>query len=143
MMKRKELAQMYRAHFGKIFFNLSIAGLVAALLVSVAPIVLVFFVWFMMLIIGMLSLFILFFNEGYMAFFTQLTDTLNGLGSDALASVAIALGVVAIVSSVLSVVTWATVSSSEQKGRIIGSVAVLILSVIALIIISIIRGAAQ
>lgn len=142
-MKRKELAQMYRAHFAKIFFNLSIAALVSTFLITVAPVVIVFLVWFLMIIIGMASLFILFFNADYMNFFNQLTETLNGLGSDAFASVSIALGVVAIVASVLSIVTWATVNGNEQRGRIIGSVAVLCLSVAMIIVISAIRGAAQ
>lgn len=141
-MSRKELAQMYRTHFGKIFFNLSIVGLVSMFIINVAPIFIVFLVWFMMVLIGMLSLFILFFNEGYMNFFNQMTETLKGLTSGALTNVTIALGVVALVSSVLSFVVWLTNKDSERKSRVIASLAVLCLTVVTLIVI-LIRGGAQ
>ena len=143
MVSRKELAQMYRTHFGKIFFNLSIAGLVSMFLISVAPIVIVFLVWFLMIIIGMASLFILFFNEGYMSFFNQLTDMLNGVGFETLAPVIIGLGAVAIVSSILSIIFTVTNKGNVQKSRVIVSIAVLCLTVITLIVIFSIRGAAQ
>lgn len=142
-MSRKELAQMYRTHFGKIFFNLSIVGLAAMFIISVAPMVTVFIVWFLMIIIGMASLFILFFNEGFMSLFTQLSDILNGLGFETLAPIVIGLGVVAIAGSVLSIAFTVTNKGNVSKGRLIGSIAVLCLTVIALIVIFSIKGAAQ
>ena len=142
-MSREELMQMYRTHFGSIFFKMSIAGLVLMFLITVAPIVPVFLVWFLMIIIGMASLFILFFNEGYRNFFNQLTDVLNGLGFETLAPVIIGLGVVSVVSSVLSIAFAASSKGNVRKDRIIGSVVVLCLTVIAFIVIFAIRGAIQ
>ena len=142
-MTGKELAQMYRAHFGKIFFNISIAALVSMFLIGVAPMVLVFVAWFLMIIIGMVSLFILFFNEDFRNMFSTLTELLNGLGFDTLAPIVVGLGVVGIVSSVLSIVFTATNKGNVQKDRVIGSIAVLILTVIAMIIIYVIKGGAQ
>ena len=142
-MTGKELAQMYRAHFGKIFFNISIAALVSMFLIGVAPMVLVFVAWFLMIIIGMVSLFILFFNEDFRNMFSTLTELLNGLGFETLAPIVVGLGVVGIVSSVLSIVFTATNKGNVQKDRVIGSIAVLILTVIAMIVIYVIKGGAQ
>ena len=139
-MSRKELAQMYRTHLGKIFFNLSIAGLVSMFLIGVAPIVLVFVAWFMMIIIGMLSLFILFLNEDYMALFNSMSELLNGLGFEKLAPIIIGLGAVAIVGSILSVLIFATNKDRAQKGRIGSSILVLCLAIITLVVILILRG---
>lgn len=141
-MSHKELAQMYRTHLGKIFFNLSIASLVSMFLIGVAPIVLVFVAWFMMIIIGMLSLFLLFFNEGYMALFTSMTEILNGLGFETLAPFIIGLGAVAIVGSILSTLIFATNKGNVQKGRVGASVLVLCLAIITLIVVFVLKGGA-
>ena len=141
-MSREELIQMYRAHLGKIFFNLSIAALVSTFFVGVAPIVLVFIAWFMLIILGMLSLFILFFNESYMALFNSLTDILNGLGFETLAPIVIGLGAVAIVASILSTLLFATNKGSVQKERVIGSVVVLCLAIITLVVVFVLKGGA-
>ena len=141
-MLRKELAQMHRTHFGKIFFNMSIAALVFMFLIGVAPIVLVFIAWFFMIIIGMLSLFILFLNEDYMALFNSLSEMLNGLGFETFAPVIIGLGAVAIVGSLLSILFFATSKAREHKGRIGVSILILALAIITLVAILVLRGGA-
>ena len=142
-MLNKEFAQMHRERFGKIFFKISIASLVSTVLIGVAPIVLVFVAWFLMIIVGMLSLFILFFNEGYMNTFNSLTDIMNGLGFETLAPIITGLGVVAIVTSILSILIFSATKCSNRKGRIIGSVVVLLLAIITLVVIFYLGGCAE
>lgn len=141
-MSRKELAQMRREHLGKIFFNVSIAALVSTFLIGVAPIVLVFVAWLLMVMIGMLSLFILFFNESFMNLFNSMTDILNGVGFETLAPVIIGLGVAAIVGSALSTLIFATNKGRVDKGRVGSSVLILCLAAITLAVILILRGGA-
>ena len=142
-MLNKEFAEMYREHLGKIFFNISIASLVLTWLIGVAPMVLVFIVWFFMLIIGMVSLFTLFFNEDFMNTFNSLTDILNNVGIETITPIITGLDAVAIVSSILSILIFATTKCSGRKGRIIGSIVVLLIAIIALIVIYCLGGDAE
>lgn len=142
-MSNKEFVQMYREHLGKIFFRISIASLVSTWLIGIAPMVLVFIVWFFMLIIGMVSLFTLFFNEGFMNTFNSLTDILNNVGIDTITPIITGLGAVAIVSSILSILVFATTKYSGRKGRIIGSIVVLLIAIITLIVIYCLGGGAE
>lgn len=112
-------------------------------IVGVAPIVLVFVAWILMISVGMLSLFILFFNDDFMSMFTTLTELLNGLTFETLAPIVVGLGIAGVVSAILSIVLTATNKGNVRKDRIVSSIAVLILTVIALIVIYAIKGGAQ
>ena len=142
-MLSKEFALMYRERLGKIFFKISIASLVSTFLIGVAPMVLVFVVWFFMIILGMVSLFTLFFNEEFMNTFNSLTDILNGIGIENITPIVMGLGAVAIVTSILSILVFATTKCRGRKGRIIGSIVVLLLSIVTIAVILYLGGGAE
>ena len=142
-MSDKVFSQMYRERLGKIFFKISIASLVSTFLIGIAPMVLIFFIWFIMIIIGMASLFTLFFNEDFMNTFNSLTDILNGVGIKDITPIIVGFGAVAIVTSILAILVYATSKCNGRKGYVGGGVAVLLLSIITLAVIFYLGGGAQ
>lgn len=142
-MLSNEFAQMYRERLGRIFFKIAIASFVSTFLIGVAPMVLVFVAWFFMIILGMVSFFTLFLNEDFMNTFNSLSDILNGIGLADITPIIVGCGAVAVVTSILSLLIFATTKCRGRKGRIIGSIVVLLLAIITLAVIFYLGGVAE
>ena len=142
-MPRKELLQMYHTRLGSIFFKMSITACVLMIALTVLTPVLSFVVWFLMLMLGLATLGVIFLIPGYTEAFNGLGDLLNGIGLDTLMPIVVGFSAVAVVAGVLAILLMATDKRTHNKGRIIGSIVVVVLTVVAFIIISLIGGGMQ